>query len=70
MSTWLDHSPAGVVVLCRRCPSWREHRPTTTAGWQAAAAHATAVHGGKSDEARHARKNLSARNSGTLTGEG
>lgn len=70
MTTWLDHSPGGVLVLCRRCPSWREHRPSTVAGWAAAAEHARRVHGAKSPEARHAEKNLSARRTGRTSGQG
>ena len=60
-ATWLDHSPAGIVVGCRKCPSWREHAPTTAAAWSAGADHARRVHGPTSPEARHAEKNLSAR---------
>lgn len=52
--TWLDKSPAGVVAGCHLCPSWREHRPTRGQAAAAALAHARAVHGSKSEAARHA----------------
>lgn len=64
MTTWLDHSAAGVVVGCRRCPTWREHAPHATAAWTVAADHARRVHGPTSAEARHAEKNLSRRRAG------
>ena len=64
MTTWLDHSSAGIVVGCRACSSFREHVPTTAAAWTAAAEHARRVHGSGSPEARHAEKNLSRRRAG------
>ena len=61
MTTWLDHSPSGVLVLCHSCPSWREHAGDTSAAWAVAAAHGRRVHGATSATARHAEKNLSRR---------
>jgi hypothetical protein len=61
MSTWLDHSSTGVLVLCRRCPSWRRHATDTGHGWSLARDHGRQVHGAKSDVYRHADKNYARR---------
>lgn len=70
MTTWLDHSATGVLVLCRACPSWREPAPTTAAGWSVAAEHGRRVHGAKSDTTRHAEKNASRRTAGRIRAHG
>lgn len=62
MTTWLDHSSTGVLVLCSSCPSFREHARDTGHGWAVAARHGRQVHGSNSPTARHAEKNASRRN--------
>lgn len=64
MTTWLDHSPSGVLVLCSLCPSWREHARDTAGGWSRAADHGRRVHGSKSGITRHAEKNATRRAKG------
>lgn len=62
MTTRLDHSSTGVLVLCQDCPSWREHARDTAHGWAVATRHGRQVHGSRSAVARHAEKNASRRN--------
>jgi hypothetical protein len=61
MTTWLDHSSTGVLVLCHSCPSWREHARDTGAAWRKARAHAFAVHPDDAAAVRHAVKNAQRR---------